>query len=344
MRRLCLFASVLAACSAEPGATTDSGTGTSGSSGMAEGTGSTGGSSGAEPTSVGPTTVDPTTDPTTGPGETGATTAVGDDTSGTAATAETGGSSTGEPVGGGCGRDPGPDGEQTVTVQGAERKYIVSLPADYDSSKQYPLVFAWHGRGGDGALAKLYFKVEEASAGAAVFVYPFGLPLADMQNQTGWDLDPANEDFEFFDTMLADLGERLCIDPARVFSTGHSFGGYMSNQIGCFRGGTVRAIGLVAGGGPYVPPCVGNVAAWIAHGTLDAVVPYTEGTDSHAYWSGANNCAGPGDAVDPEPCVADDGCDADYPVVWCSHDEPAFDGHGWPSWAGAGIWGFFAQF
>ena len=44
------------------------------------------------------------------------------------------------------------------------------MPPGYDPNKQYPLVFAWHGRGGDGALARLYFKIEEASQGAGVCI------------------------------------------------------------------------------------------------------------------------------------------------------------------------------
>lgn len=329
MRRLCVLTSVLVGCPADPAATTDDATGATSGAG---GTGGSGAATGGESTSGSDTGA--TDEPT------GSASAV------TSEASATGGSSTGEPAGGGCGKDPGQRGsaQQTVEVAGVERTYILSLPADYDPDTAYPLVFAWHGRGGDGSLAKLYFKVEEASQGQAIFVYPYGLPLADMQDQTGWDLDPNNEDFEFFDRMFVDLSERLCVDPSRVFSTGHSFGGYMSNQVGCFRGDIVRAIGLVAGGGPYVPPCAGQVAAWLAHGTVDMVVPYSEGTDSRDYWSSANHCAGPGEPVDPAPCVAYTGCDAGYPVVWCSHDEPDFMGHGWPNWAGAGIWGFFAQF
>ncbi len=344
MRRALLLASLLAACtdgsSASTTTTTES-TGPAGSSGMSEGTAEPGTTSAAQ---TGGTEPSPTTSASTG-GTSGPSTATdtGDVSTSDASTAgSTGDGTTGEPLGG-CGKDPGvvPATPQMIMVEGAAREYILALPPGYDPNKQYPLVFAWHGRGGDGALARLYFKIEEASQGAAIFVYPYGLPLADMQNQTGWDLDPANEDFAFFDALLADLNGRLCVDQQRIFSTGHSFGGYMSNQLGCYRGDVLRAIGLVAGGGPF-GVCSGQVAAWLAHGTIDQVVPYTEGTKSHDHWSGANNCTGPGPAVDPAPCVADDGCDADAPVVWCSHSEPDFSGHGWPSWAAAGIWGFFA--
>ncbi len=347
MRSYLLLASLLAACTDGSAATTTTeSTGPAGSSGMSEGTAESGGPTTGTVQTGGPVTTSTSNGSTSE--ATGAITGTetGDASTGAVTTASTtsttGDGTTGEPAGG-CGKDPGAPNAapQTIMIEGVERQYILGLPAGYDPNKQYPLVFAWHGRGGDGALARLYFKVEEAAKGAAIFVYPYGLPLADMQNQTGWDLDPSNEDFAFFDALLADLNGRLCVDQQRIFSTGHSFGGYMSNQIGCYRGDVIRAIGLVAGGGPF-GVCSGQVAAWLAHGTGDQVVPYTEGVKSHEHWGGANNCTGPGAAVDPAPCVADDGCDADAPVVWCSHSEPDFNGHGWPNWAGAGIWAFFA--
>ncbi len=347
MRSSLLLASMLAACTSGSSATTDS-TGPAGSSGMSEGTAASGGPT-TDPATTGSNTA-PTSGDTSGDiggsGSSGAATvAVTGSSTGDATTSDgtTGDMTTGEPAGG-CGKDPGPPNvmPQVMMVEGTERQYILAVPANYDPNKQYPLVFAWHGRGGDGALARLYFKVEEAAQGEAIFVYPYGLPLADMMNQTGWDLDPSNEDFAFFDALLADLNGQLCIDQQRIFSTGHSFGGYMSNQIGCFRGDVIRGIGLVAGGGPYGGACSGQVATWLAHGTVDAVVPYGEGTNSHEHWSAANGCAGAGDAVDPAPCVADADCDPESPVTWCSHDEAGFSGHGWPNWAGPGIWSFFA--
>ena len=227
-------------------------------------------------------------------------------------------------------------------IEGVGRKDTVVVPPDYDMAVAHPVVFAWHGRGGDGETARLYFKIEEASAGAATLVSPDGLPLADMENQTGWDLTEDGVDVAFFDAMLADVSATLCVDSARVFSAGHSFGGFMSNTLGCFRGGVVRGIAPVAGGGPF-GSCTGQVAAWLAHGTVDEVVMYALGEGSRDHWLVANGCdAGMSEAVEPAPCVAYAGCDAGFPVHWCSHDDPAFSGHTWPAWAGPGIWAFFA--
>ncbi|MBZ5711703.1 hypothetical protein [Nannocystis pusilla] len=56
---------------------------------------------------------------------------------------------TGEPAGP-CGQPPPFTGAmaQTIEAAGMERDYDLVIPADYDPDTAYPLVFAWHGRGG----------------------------------------------------------------------------------------------------------------------------------------------------------------------------------------------------
>ncbi len=231
----------------------------------------------------------------------------------------------------------------TITIRGEERSYILAVPSGYDSSNHYPLVFAFHGLGSNAAQARLYFGVEEASDGAAIVVYPNGLPGYGTGTQTGWNLFPSGEDFELFDALLARISANYCIDDARVFATGHSYGGYFSNCLGCSRGAALRAIAPVAGGGPYVP-CDGGLAAWIAHGTLDSTVAISEGEASRDHWRDANGCDDTTSPTTPSPCVAYDGCDTGLPVIWCEHDETTLGGHGWPSFAPQGIWNFFDSF
>jgi poly(3-hydroxybutyrate) depolymerase len=201
-----------------------------------------------------------------------------------------------------------------------------------------PLVFAWHGLGGSGQLARRYFAIEQAAAGAALFVYPDALPLAMFGNRTGWDLRPEGRDLPFFDALLDEVGKSSCVDLARVFSTGHSFGGYMTNTLGCQRSQVLRAIAPVAGGiggGGCMPPAL---PAWIAHASNDGVVPFAQGEGARDVWTHAAGCAATSHPTDPSPCVSFDGCRADAPVTWCVHT----GNHAWPPFAGEAIWRFFA--
>jgi poly(3-hydroxybutyrate) depolymerase len=245
----------------------------------------------------------------------------------------------------GCGVDPGFAGAVAteIDVDGTMRRFLIVLPDGFDPSTPYPLVFMLHGRGGDGELLRMYAGVEEAASGGAIFVYPDGLPIASMANQTGWELTANGRDVAFIDAIYAQLVDNLCIDESRVYASGHSYGGFFTNTLGCVRGERFRAIAPVAGGGPGQEVCEGQVASWVAHGTDDMVVPTVLGEMSAAAWAGYNGCSERSAPTAPDPCVAYSGCDEGYEVTWCLHSEEGFGigTHTWPSFAGAAIWDFF---
>jgi polyhydroxybutyrate depolymerase len=237
---------------------------------------------------------------------------------------------------GGCGKVvPSGVTNNTITVGGVERKYVLSIPDGYDASKPYLLAFGWHGQTGSGALFKLYSGVEKAAGGKAIFVYPDGLPVTSDPKNTGWVLTGTGRDIAFYDALLKELNEKVCVDSKRIVSFGHSFGGYMSNTVACFRP-AVRAIAPVAGGGPF-SACGSAVSAWIAHSTDDATVKITEGETSRDFWTKKAGCGTTTTKVTPDPCVSYEGCSV--PVIWC---QSATGGHAWPAYAGAAIWSYFA--
>jgi polyhydroxybutyrate depolymerase len=234
----------------------------------------------------------------------------------------------------GCGQEA-PQPEGSVEVNGQLRTYVLSVPEGYSSETPYPIVFAWHGLGGSGSNARRYFGLEQAAGEAAVIVYPDGLPLESYEGRPGWDLSPNGYDIDFFDSLYLQLTESLCIDTDRVFSTGHSFGGYMSNFVGCNRSEIHSAIAPVAGGGPY-GNCASQISAMIVHGTRDDVVLLAEGQSSLAKWAQINECTDGFSSTSSEHCVAYEGCSRD--VHWCEHGGV----HEWPGFAGETIWAFFA--
>lgn len=236
----------------------------------------------------------------------------------------------------GCGLTPPSSGSgKSVVVNGANRTYVLSVPASYDRTRAYPLIFAFHGLGGSGAQAQLYFGLAQATQGQAVIVYPDATGSSRAWGITG---SGAAIDVAFFDELLRTLSSSLCIDQNRVFAAGHSMGGYFSNTLGCARGNTLRAIAPVAGGGPYVSCDSGKVAAWVMAATDDPTVSYTAGQSSRDHWLRTNGCGSSSRPVGPGACVAYDGCDAQHPVHWCLESS---GGHAWPSYAGQAIWSFF---
>jgi polyhydroxybutyrate depolymerase len=238
----------------------------------------------------------------------------------------------------------------TITVGTLKRTYVLSIPTGYDSKKPYPLMFAWHGRTGSGTGFRsggtsYGGSVEKAAAGKAIFVYPDGLPVTSDPSDTGWvDTDPTSRDFAFFDALLAEMSNTLCVDAKRVFSYGHSFGAFMTNALGCHRTSKLRGLGPVAGGNSasYSKDggCKGPIPVWIHNDKDDKTVLYTStGVPGRDHYIKNNVCdATKTSAVDPSPCVAYGGCTA--PLHWCASSGV---GHGWPSYGGTGLWNFFTS-
>lgn len=224
---------------------------------------------------------------------------------------------------------------RTITVDGKPRTYVLYVPEQYRPGTAMPLVFAWHGLGGSGMQFRLAHGLEAVAGGGALFVYPDGLPQPGFGGGRGWDLRPEG-DVHLFDALLAELEATYCVDKARIFSTGHSFGGFMTNTLGCLRGSVLRGIAPVAGG-LMTTGCEGRpVPAWLTHAPNDPIVPFSAGEAARDHWRMAAACAEASHPVEPAGCVAYDGCSA--PVEWCVHQEM----HAWPAFASAAIWDFFA--
>jgi poly(3-hydroxybutyrate) depolymerase len=251
----------------------------------------------------------------------------------------------------GCGKSGAPTGQlvdQTITIAGQARTYALTVPPDYSEKPPLPLIVGWHGANVDGAKARKIFNLDAATNGAAVIVYPYGLPTSAMT----WDLSSDGADSRLFTDLVTFISSEYCIDSNRIFTTGHSTGAAMANILGCYSRG-LRAIALVAGMNQGVrADCTGQVAVWITQGQNDPVVDVSQGQRIRDFWIGQNGCTAQTTTWGAESaCDEYLGCKTDRPVVWCVHDE----GHAWPNLttdcnggtcfdAGSAIWTFFSSF
>jgi len=235
--------------------------------------------------------------------------------------------------------DPPGSGRYSIDVSGTRREYVVQLPFDYVRGRQYPLVVAWHWLGGtaaevaagfSGSLVGPFYGLEEQAEDGAIFVAPEGI-------DQGW-ANPGGRDVEFARELIARLDAELCIDARRIFSTGFSHGGMMSNAVGCAVADVFRAIAPMSGSlGVGCEPGTAPIAVWSAHGLADTDVPIDAGREARDEFLDRNGCADASSATDPSPCVSYDDCAADQPVVWCEWD----GGHAPPEFAPQAIWDFF---
>ena len=169
-----------------------------------------------------------------------------------------------------------PDTEVRLVVDGVARTALLHAPATAPGPR--PLVLAFHGYGGGmwdlgyvGGLSDL------AEAEGFVVAYPQGTGEGPT-----WDL-AGESDVPFVLALIDELEASQCTDPARVFVTGFSMGGGMTNLLACRVADRIAAIAPVAAihgetwGGPCLPSRPVPIVAF--HGTLDEALPY-EGGDT----------------------------------------------------------------
>jgi polyhydroxybutyrate depolymerase len=148
--------------------------------------------------------------------------------------------------------------KESFNYAGVERSYILHVPPGKDISKDYPLMIALHGGGGDGkGMQKLTLgKFDElADREGFLVVYPDGIDKhwndGRSVDETGYSVHENKIDDSGFLSVLIDkmIKERR-VNPAKVYITGMSNGAMMTYRCGCDLSNKIAAIAPVAGNIP----------------------------------------------------------------------------------------------
>lgn len=134
------------------------------------------------------------------------------------------------------------------TIDGVKREAHV-FASSKSASDPPPLVFGFHGHGGNMRNAARSFRIHELWP-EAVVVYMQGLNtpgrLTDPEGKKpGWQSaagDQEDRDLKFFDAVLKSMKEKYKIDERRVYSTGHSNGGGFTYLLWAARGDVFAAV------------------------------------------------------------------------------------------------------
>ena len=134
----------------------------------------------------------------------------------------------------GCGRVPvfGPGSTYVDFDAGPEgdgmRRFLLSVPANYDPNRPHRLYVGFAGRDALGGLMQRYLGLERSPRDDEIFVYPDPL----LRTFQGWSMyrvwllgphgQPAHgdQDLNFTRQMVSYLQDNYCIDPDRIFATG----------------------------------------------------------------------------------------------------------------------------
>jgi poly(3-hydroxybutyrate) depolymerase len=131
----------------------------------------------------------------------------------------------------------------TTDGMGTIRTFEVQVPADYSPTKAYALTFVFHGAGGNSAQSYSWGLQNVSGASeASIFVFPDG--IAFKTYGVGWDDRTHGYDLPFFDNMVKNIETSYCINSARVFAAGFSWGGDFVTALTCNRGNVLRAVAI----------------------------------------------------------------------------------------------------
>lgn len=227
------------------------------------------------------------------------------------------------------------------------RPYYVDMPENYDPAQPYPVVFKYHPLGGSGQGARsMYLGPADFDA---IYVSQDGSDNG-FPNTDGADEQMTRE-------IMDDIEARLCVDRARYFATGFSYGGSMSYTAACNMSDKFRAVAAMAGAPISGATCANQtperpVAVLGIHGEEDQALDITMGESIVSALIESNGCTettAPSPLLDDE-CVRSEsaleagayqGCQDGYPVIWCPI--PGYD-HNIPTWSRGAIAQFFELF
>jgi polyhydroxybutyrate depolymerase len=253
-------------------------------------------------------------------------------------------------------------GDYYFSVQhgGLTRMYRVHVPKSYNSQQPAPLLFAFHGGGGDMeymAEDKYYGLIAKSEQEGFVAVFPNGYSNFPSGKLATWNAgkccgnarDKKIDDVGFVRSIVAHLTGKMNIARDKIYATGMSNGGMMSERLACEMPDVFRAIASVAGPDgtvtckPSQPVSVLQIhaldddhvlfdggAGQNAFKDISTVTDFTSIPETVSRWVKRNNCAAPPVRelqVDGAYCEAYRNCTGGAAVKLCVTETGA---HSWP--------------
>lgn len=254
--------------------------------------------------------------------------------------------------------------EYSLIHDGVQRKYYLHFPNDIQEKKNLPVVVNFHG-GGGGPIGHSDLTGMNLTADKHGFliVYPQGNGKNDKRKRLRfWNvgLGPDGpfhdlpvlaraDDIGFIRKLLQELSKRFQVDQKRIYATGFSNGGMLTQRLVCEMGEELAAIASVAG--PFwnvSSTCHPKrmVPVLYVHGTADKCAPYRGGRSECGWlktdrvfisaeqtvrvWRDKDRCRGEGTVTyqnGDATCRRYAPCAGGADVVFCSITG---GGHTWP--------------
>jgi len=225
-----------------------------------------------------------------------------------------------------------------IASGGETRHYILHLPSGYEAGTAAALILNFHGYNSNSQQEEnLTGMSAKADREGFIVAYPDGL------NST-WFAGPGADgqrDQRFMRDLISYLESQYSIDPKRIYATGISNGGGMTNRLGCDMADVIAANAPDSGAYNFWQDCspARPVPVLAFHGLDDNIVPYAGGTplameppipDWAAAWAQRDGCSPTPARTSPVDTVTVQtwtGCGGNAEVILYTL---ANHGHSWP--------------
>ncbi|MCA9707355.1 MAG: hypothetical protein KDK70_15990 [Myxococcales bacterium] len=154
-------------------------------------------------------------------------------------------------------------GLNPIDSMGNLREFLLILPSDLDPDERLPVVFLWHWLGGS---ADAFLEQGDVQNAVDQFRFAAVIPEEKGDLLFRWPftiLDPqprVDEEYQFFDDMLACVAEQYSIEENCISSAGVSAGALFTSQLASGRGERLASFLSLSGGtgGAVVKPWGGS--------------------------------------------------------------------------------------
>ena len=128
----------------------------------------------------------------------------------------------------------------TIPTKAGPRTFWVRTPVDYDPNHKYRVVYIGQGCGGYNVANTMTLQLfKESSGGTEEAIYvALDIPT-DMANQDCYDNrdGPSSQEWEAFELFHDVVDSTYCVDNDRVYVSGYSTGGWLTDMWGCYFAG-----------------------------------------------------------------------------------------------------------
>lgn len=221
--------------------------------------------------------------------------------------------------------------------------YRLTVPSGLSGS--VPLLIDLHGGGGSAEIYEYLTGWPDYAMRKKTFI----LAAPNSEIPGFWMPQSGSIDVSFIKTLATELAATYCIDPKRIYVSGHSLGGVMTDRMACDHAGLFAAAAPYAGGpssvfGGGCNPSRPIPVAFI-HGDQDFNAPVALQEQNRDAWVQREHCATPPSRTTDSLGYTDTyaPCDGGSEITWRLLKNQT---HAWPSGAAGEdmrdrMWAFF---